>query len=93
MDKPICPICGEECEDVYTHFHCGFGVFVGSFDEILGCENCVDEEDYDEPVRCPVCNAEVNSLYHGVNGIIGCRYCVDPQAASTVRDCFPDRTF
>ena len=30
---PVCPVCGEECETVYTDL----------YDEVCGCENCLTE--------------------------------------------------
>ena len=32
---PVCPVCGEECETVYTDL----------YDEVCGCENCLTEYD------------------------------------------------
>lgn len=34
-DTPICPICGEECETIYTD----------AAGDICGCENCVTSRD------------------------------------------------
>ena len=40
---PHCPVCGSECEHVYLE----------SFtDNILGCENCISEEDAWETEAC-----------------------------------------
>ena len=40
---PICPCCGEECEHVYREF--------GS-DHIIGCDQCLIEEDAWETEQC-----------------------------------------
>ena len=34
-DNPVCPVCGEECETIYTDIN----------SEICGCENCLTEYD------------------------------------------------
>ena len=34
-DNPICPVCGEECETIYTDIN----------SEVCGCENCLNEYD------------------------------------------------
>ena len=45
---PMCPVCGEECETIYTDL----------YDEVCGCENCLtaydscdyfDDEDGPDP--------------------------------------------
>ena len=48
---PTCPICGEECETIYTDIN----------SEVCGCENCVSEYDsceYYEDEDWPVPDAE-----------------------------------
>ena len=40
---PRCPICGEECETVYS---------LRKTDEIIGCENCISENDADAMPEC-----------------------------------------
>ena len=33
--NPVCPVCGEECETIYTDIN----------SEVCGCDNCVTEYD------------------------------------------------
>lgn len=40
---PHCPVCGSECEHVYRK---------DMTDEILGCENCITEQDAWETEAC-----------------------------------------
>lgn len=40
---PHCPVCGSECEHVYRE---------NFTDNILGCENCISEEDAWETEAC-----------------------------------------
>ena len=40
---PRCPICGEECETVYS---------LRKTAEIIGCENCISENDADSMPEC-----------------------------------------
>ena len=34
-ENPVCPVCGEECETIYTDIN----------SEVCGCENCLNEYD------------------------------------------------
>lgn len=67
--EPTCPVCDCECNTIYTD----------SINEILGCDQCVDEdyddEDLDKP--CPVCGQMPRfNLYKKNGAIIGCDQCV-----------------
>ena len=35
-EVPVCPVCGEECETIYTDKKTG---------DVLGCDCCIDSED------------------------------------------------
>lgn len=39
---PVCPVCGEECNEVYTYTN----------NEIIGCDCCVNIRDAWECVEC-----------------------------------------
>jgi hypothetical protein len=39
--RPICPVCGEECDTYYRDNT----YRIDRHGEILGCENCIDELD------------------------------------------------
>ncbi len=43
VQYPHCPVCGSECEHVYRE---------NFTDNILGCENCISEEDAWETEAC-----------------------------------------
>lgn len=47
---PICPICGEECEDVYYNID----------NEIVGCDQCLTRKDASE---CNECNQDDYHAY------------------------------
>lgn len=50
-DNPICPVCGEECETVYTDINA----------EVCGCNNCItgyDAWDYFDDEEDPDADAE-----------------------------------
>jgi len=35
-DNPICPVCGNECKEIYRNFFTG---------EIIGCDSCITSHD------------------------------------------------
>ena len=49
MDEPICPICGESCNELYTDKN----------GDIIGCDNCVSTIDAWEWLQDQELNKEI----------------------------------
>lgn len=69
---PICPVCHDECSEV----------FVDWFGDIKGCDQCADSDCAEEGDICPVCGAQADTLYKTNKGaIIGCDHCMERKDA------------
>ena len=79
-EYPHCPVCGEECSEIYRNDL-----------EIVGCDECIDTRSLDEadPPDCPECGEETDTVYVRDGIVIGCDRCVTRKDAWETEDCFP----
>lgn len=80
---PRCPICYEECSEVYKRDF-----------EIIGCDNCVSRESLteDDPEKCPMCDEPCEDTYYSADReLLGCEHCVTSHDAWQENDCFPQK--
>ena len=91
MDRePVCPVCGDVCEEIYRERKGG---------DVLGCGSCItrmsmeDVAGFDgqETPTCPGCGTDCDTVYVAKDdGIVGCWDCVSSEPAWECDECFGD---
>lgn len=64
-----CPTCFCSCVTLYTGWD---GI-------VIGCDECMYEERLEEPMECPVCGEEADSIYRQRGKVVGCRNCISEE--------------